>query len=180
MKSPESAKVELASLVSIFFDDAKMLGQFSQVDAEQIPEPQRSLLNHNVHMTVTVEKFHSSDVDVKVLETHSKSNVYSREILLTRQSDDFVVQYGIVRIHLEHLNDTVRQEVECRESPLGRILIKHDVMRFVELHSLFEIEAGEALASALNQELGHVCYGRTALIYCNSEPAIELLEIVTV
>ena len=43
---------------------------------------------------------------------------------------------------------------------------------------LFRVEAGAGLTRMFGCALGAITYGRTALIYCNGEPAIELIEIV--
>lgn len=174
-----SADVELEQLIQLFFDDASQLGHFEEVVASQVPEPSRSLLAHDQHMTVTVEKHHQSSVDVNVLETRTDGDHYSRKILLTRHSDAGVVQYGIVRLNKSYLASDVREEIERRETPLGRILINHDVLREVKLLSLLKIECGPELASKFGFGVGQICYGRTALIYCDGSPAIELLEIVS-
>lgn len=175
----ESAKVELDSLVGIFFEDGLSLGSFSEVAANQIPEPYRSLLNHDAHMTVTLEKYHSSQVDIRVLRKQHCQTNYAREILLSRQTDQQVVQYGIVRLNFGYLDEQVQQEIESQQVPLGRVLIEHDVMRQVKLLSLYEINPGPALVEALGIEPESRCFGRTAMIFCNDQPAIELLEIVT-
>jgi len=169
LNQPDFSAVELEILLKLFFEDGSQLGAFTETTAGKVPEPSRSLLAHDHHMTVTLEKHHNSPVDVKVLATRTDGGHYSRKILLTRQSDDVVVQFGIV----------VRKEIEAKETPLGRILIAHDVLREVKLLNLFEIQCGEELASSLGFEPGQVCYGRTALIYCDGVPAIELLEIVS-
>ena len=176
----ESAKVELDSLVGTFFEDSLSLGTFSEVRADQIDEPYRSLLNHDSHMTVTVEKYHSASVDVKVLRKKQDEATYAREILLTRQTDQQVVQYGIVRLNFDYLEQAVRNEIETEEVPLGRILIQHNVMRQVKLLSLYEIQPGQAMLGVLGIEPRCSVYGRTAMIFCDDQPAIELLEIVAV
>jgi chorismate-pyruvate lyase len=169
-KTPQSADVELEQLVGLFYPDFFEFGSFKKVEADQLSTIGRSLLAHDQHMTVTVEKRHQCSVDVVVMETRTDDDYYSRKILLTRQSDGGVVQFGIVRINKAYLT---------AEVPLGRILINHGVLRIVKLLSLLEIECGEELANMLELETGSVCYGRTALIYCNGSPAIELLEIVS-
>ena len=40
------------------------------VQPEEIPYPADQLLVHHEHMTVTLEKFHGSPVDVRVIEEH--------------------------------------------------------------------------------------------------------------
>lgn len=177
-KTPQSADVELDQLISLFYQDAKDLGAFQQVEANQLSTVGRTLLAHDQHMTVTVEKRHQCSVDVVVMETRTDENYYSRKILLTRQSDGCVVQFGIVRINKTYLTKEVQDEIEKLETPLGRILINHDVLRTVKLLSLLEIKCGEELANMLGLETGSLCYGRTALIYCNGSPAIELLSLI--
>ena len=176
---PKAHSIELEKLIGLFFGHADGLGKFNQVTADSIDEPHRSLLNHDHHMTVTVEKFHSSPVDVEVLQEKRVDNLYSREICLRKQSDDQIVQYGIVQLNFNHLEELVRNEITNRNRPLGRILIDHDVLRQVKLLSLYKIAPSDYLKSRLGCDCDFV-YGRTAIIFCNDEPAIELLEIVAI
>ena len=178
MQPADPAEVELDALLELFFEDAYQLGQFRPVSATEVPSPSRELLAHEHHMTVTVERHHGSPVDVRVLQTRRDGSKYSREILLTRQSDDRVVQYGIVRLNLDLIDPAPRSEIESEQIPLGRILINHQILRQVRLLGLWEITAGPELAKWLPVESGQRCYGRTALIYLAGAPAIELLEIV--
>lgn len=180
MKPIETAVVELGSLVKLFFDEPSQLGKFEAVEASQIPSPSLELLAHNHHMTVTLEKHHESSVLVHVLGYETETGYYSRKSLLSRESDGKVVQYGIVRLHLDALATDVRREIESREIPLGRVLINHNVLREVKLLGLFRISCGAELAREFGCQIGDVCFGRTAIIYCDGAPAVELLEIVSV
>ena len=128
---------------------------------------------------MAVELHHGSSVDLRVLDTHVTPAHYSRRILLTRQSDGRVVQFGIVRLNSTFLGEEVRQEIESEATPLGRVLIEHNVLRDVRLLSLWRIEPGSDLVKLFGLDKPDTCYGRTALIYCNELPAVELLEIVT-
>jgi hypothetical protein len=89
-----------------------------------------------------------------------------------------VVLFGIVRLAVALLDPDVRQEIESQRTPLGRVLIEHNVMRNVRLLSLWQIEPGEDLCGLFQIAQSQVCYGRTALIYCDGVPAVELLEIL--
>lgn len=178
LNSADFADVELDLLIKLFFEDASELGQFEEISADQVQQPGRSLLAHDHHMTVTLEDHHHCSVDVEVLQSRVDGDHYSRKIVLKRQSDGDVVMYGIVRLDMSVLAPDVRREIESQNTPLGRILIEHDVLRVVKLLSLFRISKGSDLASAFNGDIGQVCFGRTALIYCDGSPAIELLEIV--
>jgi chorismate-pyruvate lyase len=171
--------VELSTLIDLFYPDAAALGQFTQVSAEEMPPPYGELLAHQHHMTVTVEAHHRSPVDVRVLERKTDGNYYSRKILLARQSDGRVVQFGIMRVNFAYLSPEVRREIESESIPLGRVLINHNVLREIELESLWKVEPGPDLRQLFDISAGQITYGRTALIHCNGEPGVELLEIVT-
>ena len=90
-----------------------------------------------------------------------------------------MVQYGIVRLNTKFLSERPRQEILEQKKPLGRVLIEHDVLREIQLFDLLEVRCGPVLAGLFSVPEKTVTYGRTALLHCDNEPAIELLEIVT-
>jgi hypothetical protein len=49
----------------------------------------------------------------------------------------------------------------------------------VDLNAILRITAGPALARHLQMRSGDVTYGRVATIFCNQQPAIDLLEVST-
>lgn len=173
------ATPELRALVNLFYLSLDELGCFDEVAEDELPEAARRLLWHDEHMTVTVEAFFGGPVDVRVLNTHITPTHYSRRILLSRHSDGKVVQFGIVRLSTGFLAPDIRAEIESQETPLGHILIQHNVLRHVRPLSLWRIAPGRDLRELLQLAEPQTCYGRTALIYCNGLPAVELLEIVT-
>ncbi len=174
----EQTPDRLEPLVRLFYDAITAVGNFSTVADSEMPAAYRQLLAHEHHMTVTVEKFHGGPVDVQVLDKVVGKEHYARKILLTRRSDEHVVQFGIMRVHLWHLPADVCEEIVNEQTPLGRILIEHDVMRKIHLHRLWRVEPGSGLQHHFGVDHSNVTYGRTATIECNGEPAIELLEIV--
>ena len=177
----DPATVELSDLIGIFFDEPVTLGKFTLVEGKSLPQPQQSLLDHQHHMTVAVEEHHGCLVDVEVLQHELSDEFYSREIVLRRQSDRKVVLYGIVRLRLSTLPADVRDQILARQTPLGRVLIEHGVMRRVELMDLFSVQPGSRLCEILEPGSSMQparCFGRTAMIHVDSKPAIELLEIV--
>lgn len=170
--------VELDELIALFYSDPRQLGRFTHCPSEACPPQYRLMLDHEQHMTVTVERRHASSVDVQVLDSRFSDTSYMRKIILRRQSDRRVVQFGIVRLALAALQPVVREEILAQQIPLGRVLILHNVMRHVQLNALWRVECGEELAELFEAQPGQITYGRTALIYCDGEPAVELLEIV--
>lgn len=176
--SLEFPQRDLEQLARLFYPSLDSLGRFMLVDAEQMPAPYQRLLNHEHHMTVTVEDFHGCPVDVTVLDRNRSQTHYARKILLVRQRDRVVVQYGIMRVNLNYLSAEVRAAIEDESTPLGRILIEHNVHRSIHLRSLWQVTPGVELCHFFGMPPDGQTYGRSALIRCDDEPAIELLEIV--
>jgi hypothetical protein len=145
---------------------------------EALPEPYHGLLVHNHHMTVTVEAFYGSLVDVRVLERLHDGDTYARKILLTLRCDGRVVQSGIVRIRLEYCSAPVRAAILEEKTPLGRILIEHDVLRRIEPTAFFRVRPGPYLRGWFGQSAQFDTYGRLGIIHCDEKPAIELLEVL--
>lgn len=174
-------RTNLDELISIFYAPAtadQILGEFTPVRGEDLPQPHRQLLDHHQHMTETQEAFHGCPVDVQVLDVARVNGTYSRRITLSRQSDGAIIQFGIVRLKLDLLDPSVRREIEEGKTPLGSVLIRHDVMRQVERHQLYRVTSGTDLAQLLRVSPGTVLYGRTGVIYCDDQPAVEVLEIL--
>jgi chorismate-pyruvate lyase len=177
--APQPLTPDLATLVALFYDSPQLLGTFEAVQPAEMPARYASLLAHEAHMTVTVERFHKSPVDVAVLDREVTPSHYARKILLSKHSDGRVVQYGIMRVNFAYLEPTVRRQIEAEDTPLGRVLINNNVLRSVRLAGLWRVVVGEELAQLFDMAPGEATYGRTAMIMCNEEPAVELLEIVT-
>src|SRR5262249_39291801 len=88
------------------------------------------------------------------------------------------VQFGIVRIDFRYCSEAVRQAIVAENTPLGRILIEHDVLRWIEPTRFLRVRSCPALKMWFNLDPSPETYGRLAYIHCNNQPAVELLEIV--
>ena len=177
--SPTTHTDALKELLALFYPQTAPLGSFEFCSSEQCPAEYRAMLDHEKHMTVTVERRHANPVDVQVLACHQNDSHYMRKILLRRQDDQRVVLFGIVRMALAALQPDVRDKILSQGTPLGRVLITHKVLRHVQLNALWRVSCGPELAQWFAIPPGSITYGRTALIYCDEKPAIELLEIVS-
>jgi hypothetical protein len=173
----EPARVNLHELLSIF-PPADYLDDWQFVPAGEVPTPYHGLLVHEHHMTVTVEAHHGDLVDVRVLQRHVTDDAYARKILLALQKSRRVVQFGIMRVRLNYCGADVRAEIVAGQTPLGRILIEHDVLRRIEPTAFLRIAPGPAMMEWFGLDRPRPTYGRLALIHCNGHPAVELLEIV--
>ncbi|TWT84970.1 hypothetical protein CA13_64520 [Planctomycetes bacterium CA13] len=174
------AEIEIDRLFNQFYDwpaDSVEVGQFESVDS--VPEPYNQLLNHHNHMTVTVEAFHREKVDVVVDRANRDEKWYAREITLLTERSGKKVLYGMVRLNVDLLSEEAWRRIESQQTPLGRVLIEHGLLCEVELCGLWRVTMGPRLAELMNTDVGVLRYGRTAMIYCDGDPAIELLEIVS-
>ena len=153
--------------------------QCTVVQPDEIPFPHDQLLVHHDHMTVELERFHGSPVKVHVLDEHTDGEIYTRKISLTRGDSDTVVEWGVVRLDFRYMAAEVRDEILRKELPLGAVLIKHDVLRRIKPRWFLRFPPGGPVLSLFGDtRTAAPAYGRVGTIYCNEEPAIELLEIV--
>ena len=115
---------------------------------------------------------------------------YAREILLETPAGK-IVQHGIVRIDLTHLDAPTARAIREGRQPLGRILIEAGMLRDVHGVKLLEIMPGPHLQDLFRLTVpgpagiartagmaGAPVYGRVADIQLDGLPAVELLEIV--
>jgi hypothetical protein len=176
--SNESGGVDLSSLVTLFYS-GDSLGTFEEIDPSQVPEPFRRLLDHHSHMTVALEDFHRAPVDLRVLDVRHDPPHYARKIVLVPRGGSRAVLFGIVRLDSGVLPPEAMRAIRAESEPLGHVLIRQNVLREVERLHLWRVEPGDELRDLFGVGRGVAVYGRTALIHCNSQPAIELLEIVS-
>lgn len=179
MTPAERVTPEIETLARLFYRDLAELGDFTDVAPVDMPGVYQRLLAHEHHMTVTVESHYGGPVDVEVLDTLVTETHYARKIRLVVSETGKVVQFGIMRVNFDYLAPAVRRQIEAEGTPLGRVLIDHNVLRRVELYAVWRVQAGADLAGILDMDAGGTTYGRTALIHCNKAPAVELLEILS-
>ena len=55
MDASQWATPDLQELVDLFYDSPEELGEFEEVEADQLPANYRQLLAHHSHMTVTLD-----------------------------------------------------------------------------------------------------------------------------
>lgn len=168
---------ELDSLIGLFPHGDTLIESAEHIPSALTPEPYKRMLVHDQHMTVTMEKYHGSKVDVKIIDRHLDGDIYSRKILLLKTGTDEVVQFGVVRFHFEYVTPQVRDEILEGKTPLGRVLINHNVLRHIDLGAILRITPGEELRGYFRMSPGEVTYGRMATIFCNHQPAVDLLEV---
>ncbi len=168
---------ELKSLTDLFPSAQPLFDHAEHIASSLTPSPYRELLAHEEHMTVTMEQFHRTEVEVRVLAAFDEPGCYTRKITLVKAGTEDVVQFGIVRFDFQYVTDAVRSEILAAGTPLGKVLIRHNVLRHIDLGAVLKLTCGGAAAEIFRCPLGTVTYGRLATIFCNGSPAVDLLEV---
>ena len=178
MKIPANfAGPDLPTLCALF-SPADDMPEYEFVAADEVPSPYHGLLVHEHHMTVTVEAHHGRLVNIRVLARRQDGESYARKILLALQGSGRIVQVGIARVNLRYCSPAVRAEILAARTPLGRILIQHNVLRRIEPTAFLRVVPGPAMMEWFGLKQPRQTFGRLAYIHCDGQPAIELLEIV--
>jgi hypothetical protein len=129
-------------------------------------------------MTVALEAHHNSLVEVEAIDEWQDDASYARSSVLRRQTDGKVIQFGIMRIWPADLSAAAQEEIKTKRIPLGRVLIRHNVLREVEVLTLWRIVPGPVLQTRLQLSSQTPVFGRSAQILVDERPTVQLLEIV--
>jgi hypothetical protein len=176
--SPNPAGTDIQGLFRIF-PPAEYMSRAELVPPGRVPPPYQQLLVNEEHMTLTVGRHHGDEVGVKVLEYRVAGDSYARKILLPLRRSGRIVMFGLMRVDFQYCSEEVRREIVAGQTPLGRILIEHNVLRRVEPTAFVRVVPAEAMMTWFGLDRPRPTYGRFALIHCDEQPAVELLEIVT-
>lgn len=168
----------LADICDGFFPDLAFVDSCVRLESDALPQPARRLLVHRDHMTVVLREHAGTELDLSVLQQECDAEEYAREILLTtREPSPRVVEFGIVRMRLLDIPPAARAEIVDARTPLGDILIRHNVMRRISPRWYFRFPADTSISRTFGN-FETPTYGRLGTIFCNEEPAIDVLEVV--
>ena len=81
------------------------------VTPKQIPEPYRSLLVHDVDMTMTLERHFGDRVALRPLSTFTVGHSYFRRVLLVQEYSGRPVEMGAIRIRLDAFSQRVQAKI---------------------------------------------------------------------
>jgi chorismate-pyruvate lyase len=98
------------------------LPRVSPIDANDIPPPYRSLLVHQVDMTLTLENHFGGRVALRPLATFTSGPWYFRRVLLAQEYTGRPVEMGAIRIKVGAFPDRIRRQILKNDVPLGRLL----------------------------------------------------------
>ncbi len=163
-----------------YFYERRNLGlpDFHFLGGSEVPEPYRSLLVHSSDMTPTLAAFHGSSLSLKVHEHESSENFEMRLVTLHSQLSNQPVEFGAIAIQLENFPAGMAHEVTDRQKPLGGLLAEFHVSHHGAPVAYFSVPADELIASALNQKVGDILYGRCNQLH--DDAGIVFADIVEI
>ena len=92
------------------------------VPPDDIPLPYRSLLVHDIDMTLTLERHFGGRIVLRPLSTFTVGDSYFRRVLLVQEYSGQPVEMGAIRMRLDAFSEAIRGQILKNEVPLGRIL----------------------------------------------------------
>ena len=175
----QSVEEALTDLCSGLCSSAVACQCCEPVAASQVPAPFDSLLVHNDHMTAKLRHHHGRPLALRVLDEVHDDPLYRRKIVLTLEGTQRIVEFGVVRIDFRFAPPQARAAILEQRLPLGDVLMQCGALRQIEPNWYVKLSArcpivADFCAPGLDQ-----VYGRIGTIYCDREPAVEVLEVVT-
>jgi hypothetical protein len=174
----ELARDALADLCAGLTDPTAILAGSQPVEPDEMPDPFGRLLLHHDHMTTRLGAFYGRPVALRILRQECVGDMYRRLIALLPRGLDRVVEVGLVQIDLSCTTPEVRGMILGGVTPLGDVLITHNVLRRIEPQWYFRFEPACPLMAHFDAALPSA-FGRVGVIHCDQRPAIRLLEIVS-
>src|ERR1043165_3395463 len=148
MFSPMS---DFAFPLSEFYARAGLpLPRMEIISGETMPEPYHSLLVHEREMTLTLERFHGSEIYITAQNTGQRDGKYFREVVLHRTSDNAPVEFGANCANLNLFPAEAQRIILQEKVPLGRILKDYSITYSIRVSRFFRVEADALICRALN------------------------------
>ena len=98
------------------------LPRVKAIEAGDIPLPYRSLLVHQIDMTLTLERHFGGRVALRPLSTFAHGPWYFRRVLLAQEYTGRPVEMGAIRIKVTAFPERIRRQILRNDIPLGRLL----------------------------------------------------------
>ena len=155
------------------------LPPLQQVDGEAVPRPYKQLLVHHDDMTPTLEKYYGRDIHLRLLSRRRKESGYFREVVLQLDQDQRPVEFGAIRIHLEHFPAPAKAAILSEHLPLGRILRDFAIDYISRPQAFLRLASDPTINELLHLTGAHFLYGRrNTLLTASDQSLAEIVEIL--
>lgn len=169
-----------ASLLDRFYAKLGLtLPELQDLPGEQMPQPYKRLLVHSSDMTPTLEAFYQQPMRLSVLTREQQADSYLREVVLKSASDARPVEYGVIRICLDHLPPPASLRVLEEQRPLGNILQREAIPHLSWPQAFFRVQSDSHLGHVLYLSQPATLYGRRNVLLDGSRRLLaEVIEIL--
>lgn len=155
------------------------LPPLESIDGQAVPEPYRSLLVHERDMTSTLENFHGSRLQVRLIGRKTVGNDYYREVVLVLEGNEKPVEFGAICIHLDRFSKPIRDLILAEQLPLGRILNDNAIAYQSQPKAYLRLASDKTIDRLLNLRGAQILYGRrNTLLDTAGHPLAEIVEIL--
>jgi chorismate-pyruvate lyase len=179
MTATSNLRAAVQPLDEFFRRQGRPLPAFTVINAEEIPEPHRSLLVHDRDMTRTLEQFHGGEIHLRVISSYRDGDSYWRESVLEMDGSGFPVEFGAIKILLRALPEECRRLILAEHRPFGGILNAAGVRYTSRPSAYLRFITDEFIATAFGVTLGSFLFGRQNTLRAETgEPLAEIIEIL--
>jgi chorismate-pyruvate lyase len=179
---PKSKQFELAAahpLDDFYARAGQPLPPLTQIEAERVPEPYKTLLVHRNDMTPTLEKFHQQQIHLRVLGRRRNGNEYYREVVLLLDGSDHPVEFGAIKIYLDLVSPDVREQILSEQRPLGHILAESKVPHRSRPSAFLRLASDLLINDVLKLSGAQLLFGRHNTLLDDKDRALaEIVEIL--
>jgi chorismate-pyruvate lyase len=169
----------LYPLSEFYLLDGLTLPAVTEIDGPQLPEPYKTLLVHETDMTSTLEKYHSQKLLLHVLKRHLEGDEYSREVLLVSERNQKPVEFGAIKINLQHFSKELRQQILEERRPLGAILYDEKIPYISRPIAFIQVTPDAIMKRVLGLGDTALLFGRRNILLGPSQQTLaEILEVL--
>ena len=154
------------------------LPQVTAIDPADIPPPYRSLLVHQVDMTLTLERHFGGRVALRPLATFTRGLWYFRRVLLTQEYTGRPVEMGAIRIKIGAFPERIRRQILKNDVPLGRVLRDGGVKYESRPKTFLAVTPNPEMMGVFWMREPRTLYGRRTEIVQNGVKIGDIVEVL--
>ena len=169
----------LYPLSDLYLRDGLTLPAVTGIDGQQLPEPYKTLLVHETDMTSTLEKFHDQRLRLCVMTRRHERDAYSREVLLLSETDQKPVEFGAIKINLQHFAEVIRRQILEEKRPLGAILYDEKIPYISRPIAFIQVTPDALMKRLLGLGDNTLLFGRRNILLGPSQQTLaDILEVL--
>ncbi len=151
--------------------------ELAEIQPASMSADARTILDHDRHMTTVQQERFPDGISLDVLHANIDGGLYTREVMLRRKSDGIPVLYAVLDVSCDLLPAPLVDQLKAAEQPFGQILIDSGIERRIEVQRFVTAATLPAFAGLTGDDRETVV-GREIIIYCDDQPAINVLELL--